>query len=153
MRQLFGTDGMRGVAGEYPLDRPTTFAVGVALGRWVSNHHLDPEVVIGMDTRESGPWIAEHVAGGLAQTGVRARFAGLISTPGIAHVTRTGPFAAGVMISASHNPYHDNGIKIIDHSGFKLPDDQEQLIEQDIFAWLESGAAPVPAELTTDHGL
>src|SRR5271154_3438297 len=142
MRQLFGTDGMRGVAGEYPLDRATTFAAGVALGRWVSEHPATrergaPEIAIGMDTRESGPWIAEHVAGGLARSGVKTRFAGLITTPGIAHATRTGPFAAGVMISASHNPYHDNGIKIIDHSGFKLPDEQEHAIEQDIFAFLD----------------
>jgi phosphoglucosamine mutase len=144
---------MRGVAGTSPLDRPTTFAVGVALGKWVASNHLDPEVVIGMDTRESGPWIAEHVAGGLAQQGVKARFAGLISTPGLAHVTRTGPFAAGVMISASHNPYHDNGIKIIDHSGFKLPDAQEQLLENDIFAFLESGRKPSPKPLMTDEGL
>src|SRR5262245_1914760 len=124
MRKLFGTDGMRGVAGEYPLDRPTTFALGVALGKWVLAHRSEtgidansqPEVVIGMDTRESGPWIAEHVAGGLASQGVAARFAGLISTPGLAFTAKTGPFAAGVMISASHNPYKDNGIKIIDHS-------------------------------------
>jgi phosphoglucosamine mutase len=153
MRKLFGTDGMRGVAGQPPLDPATTFAVGVALAKWIGQHHLDPEVVIGMDTRESGPWIAAHVVGGLAQNGARARFAGLITTPGIAHVTRTGPFAAGVMISASHNPYHDNGIKIIDHSGFKLPDEQEHAIEQDIFAWLESGKAPEPSQLTTDEGL
>jgi phosphoglucosamine mutase len=153
MRKLFGTDGMRGVAGKPPLDPATTFAVGVALAKWIGQNHLDPEVVIGMDTRESGPGIAAHVAGGLEKIGVRARFAGLITTPGIAHVTRTGPFAAGVMISASHNPYHDNGIKIIDHSGFKLPDDQEHAIEQDIFAWIESGNVPEPASLTTDHGL
>jgi phosphoglucosamine mutase len=153
MRKLFGTDGMRGVAGQPPLDPATTFAVGAALAKWIGQHHLDPEVVIGMDTRESGPGIAAHVAGGLEKNGARARFAGLIATPGIAHVTRTGPFAAGVMISASHNPYHDNGIKIIDHSGFKLPDEQEHAIEQDIFAWLETGEAPVPSDLTTDEGL
>jgi phosphoglucosamine mutase len=166
MRQLFGTDGIRGVAGEYPLDRPTAFAVGVALARWtraasrnssMGAHHLDPEVVIGMDTRESGPWIAEHVAGGLEREGVKARFAGLITTPGLAHAAKTGPFAAGVMISASHNPYQDNGIKIIDHSGFKLPDEQEHVLEKHIFNWLESsgaglrpdesgGAGPAPAK-------
>jgi len=131
---------MRGVAGEYPLDAATTFAVGVALANWVRDHpapqaEASPEVVIGMDTRESGPAIAESVAGGLASRGVAARFAGLITTPGIAHVTRTGPFAAGVMISASHNPYHDNGIKIIDHSGFKLPDEQEHALERDILGF------------------
>src|SRR5260370_13085779 len=153
MRQLFGTEGWRGVAGECRLGGPTTFAVGVALGRWIGSHQLDPEVVIGMDTRESGPWIAEHVAGGLATHGVRARFAGLITTPGIAYVTREGPFAAGVMISASHNPYQDNGIKIIDHSGFKLPDEQEHALERDILAWCASGAAPAAQKLQTDEGL
>jgi phosphoglucosamine mutase len=160
MRQLFGTDGIRGVAGEYPLDRPTAFAVGVALARWIGAHRLDPEVVVGMDTRESGPWIAEHVAGGLEREGVRARFAGLITTPGLAHAAKIGPFAAGVMISASHNPYRDNGIKIIDHSGFKLPDEQEHVLEEHIFAWLESsGAGLRPADseavnsLVADPGL
>jgi len=141
---------MRGVAGEYPLDPKTTFAVGVALAKWVSASHGEPEVVIGMDTRESGPWIAEHVAGGLARGNVKARFAGLITTPGIAHVTRTGPFAAGVMISASHNPYRDNGIKVIDHSGFKLPDDTEHALEQDILSF--SGEI-APVKLTVDEGL
>jgi phosphoglucosamine mutase len=152
-RQLFGTDGIRGVAGEFPLDRKTVFAVGAALGRWISGHHLDPEVVIGMDTRESGPWIAEHVAGGLASSGVRARFAGLITTPGVAYLARTGTFSAGVMISASHNPYQDNGIKVLDHSGFKLPDEQEHAIEQQIFAIIESGVEPKPCPLTVDEGL
>ncbi len=150
MRQLFGTDGVRGVAGQYPLDEKTTFAVGLALGRWVASHHRSPEVVIGMDTRESGPWIARHVAGGLAREGVRPRFAGLITTPGIAHAARTGSFAAGVMISASHNPYQDNGIKIIDHSGYKLPDEQERELEADILAF---SGEPAPVPLTVDEGL
>lgn len=141
---------MRGVAGQYPLDPKTTFAVGIALGRWVATHHRNPEVVIGMDTRESGPWIARHVAGGLAREGVRPRFAGLITTPGIAHAARTGPFAAGVMISASHNPYQDNGIKIIDHSGFKLPDEQEHSLEGVILAF---SGDPSPVALTVDEGL
>ena len=157
MRQLFGTDGIRGTAGEYPLDRPTTFAVGVALAQWIGTNHLNPEVVLGMDTRESGPWIAEHVAGGLAQGGVRARSAGLISTPGLAFVAKTGPFAAGVMISASHNPFQDNGIKIFDHSGFKLPDQQEHTIEGHIFASknasTSSGKPPSPQKLIVDEGL
>lgn len=153
MRKLFGTDGMRGVAGKPPLDPPTTFALGLALGKWVGRNHLDPEVVIGMDTRESGPWIAANVAGGLEKSGVRARFAGLITTPGIAHMARKGPFAAGVMISASHNPYYDNGIKIIDHSGFKLPDEQEEALEKEMFAWLERGDAPTPARIAEDRGL
>src|SRR5579864_6670018 len=153
MRQLFGTDGMRGVAGEFPLDAATTFAAGFALGKWVSERHATPEVVIGMDTRESGPWIAASVAGGLERSGVKARFAGLITTPGIAHAARVGPFAAGVMISASHNPYADNGIKIIDHSGYKLPDEQEHALEREMFAFLETGESAQPVELKIDPGL
>ena len=153
MRQLFGTDGIRGTAGEYPLDKPTMFAVGVALAQWIGTNHLNPEVVLGMDTRESGPWIAEHVAGGLAQTGVRARSAGLITTPGLAYVARTGPFAAGVMISASHNPYQDNGVKVFDHSGFKLPDQQEHALEGFIFSWASTGKPAVPQRLAADEGL
>jgi phosphoglucosamine mutase len=141
---------MRGLAGQYPLDPKTTFALGTALGRWILEKHENPEVVIGMDTRESGPWIAAHVAGGLNREGVRARFAGLITTPGIAHAARTGPFAAGVMISASHNPYHDNGIKIIDHSGYKLADEREHDLERGIFAFSGDVA---PVDLTVDEGL
>jgi phosphoglucosamine mutase len=106
-----------------------------------------------MDTRESGTWIAQHVAGGLVEGGVKPRFAGLITTPGVAYVTRTGPFAAGIMISASHNPYQDNGIKLVGHSGFKLPDEQEHLIEAEIFAWLARGTAPSPVSLKVDQGL
>lgn len=153
MRQLFGTDGIRGRAGEYPLDTPTTFAVGVALGRWISANHLNPEVVLGMDTRESGPWIAEHLAGGLAQHGVAVRAAGVITTPGLAYVARTGTFAAGVMISASHNPYYDNGIKIFDHSGYKLPDAQEHVLEGYIFESAASGRVPAPRPVMVDEDL
>jgi len=158
---------MRGVAGKYPLDRTTTFCVGLSLATWVRESHERrerggppdvvigerPEVVIGMDTRESGPWIAEHVAGGLLAQRITPRFAGLITTPGLAHVARTGPFAAGVMISASHNPYQDNGIKIIDHSGFKLPDDQEDILARDIEVYLSMALSPDPKPLTIDEGL
>lgn len=153
MRQLFGTDGIRGVAGEYPLDQATAFAVGVALGRWIASNGLNPEIVMGMDTRESGTWISDHLAAGLEREGVRTRFAGLITTPGIAYAARTTECSAGVMISASHNPYRDNGIKIIDHSGFKLPDEQEHWLEEQIFAWLKTGEAPRSRRLLIDEGL
>jgi phosphoglucosamine mutase len=152
-RQLFGTDGIRGVAGEFPLDVRTAFALGAALGGWAAHRSPQPEVVIGMDTRESGPWLAEAVAGGLLHRGVRPRFAGLITTPGIAYLTRTGDFVAGVMISASHNPYQDNGLKVFDHSGFKLPDAQEHEIEREIFALLDSGTSAEPARIEVDEGL
>jgi phosphoglucosamine mutase len=153
-RQLFGTDGIRGVAGEYPLDASTAHSLGVALGRWAKGKHANPEIVLGMDTRESGPWLAAQVAGGLVESGVTPRFAGLITTPGVAYLTRTRDFVAGVMISASHNPYQDNGIKIFDHSGFKLPDQQELALEETTFEVLRSGASlPTPANLTVDGGL
>jgi phosphoglucosamine mutase len=152
-RQLFGTDGIRGVAGEYPLDPRTTQAVGAALGKWARRFGPAPEVILGIDTRESGPWIAAHVAGGLVSAGVAARFAGLITTPGVAYLTRTDSFVAGVMISASHNPYQDNGIKVFGHSGYKLPDEQEHQLESEIFALLEAGIEPAPVKLEEDPGL
>ncbi len=152
-RQLFGTDGVRGVAGKFPLDAGTAHAIGAALGEWASKAQPGAEVVIGMDTRESGPWLAAQVEGGLARLGVRGRFAGLVTTPGVAWLTRTGPFVAGVMISASHNPYRDNGIKIFDHSGFKLPDAVEHMLEERIFALLDQTIEPAPAELVVDEGL
>src|ERR1051326_8149802 len=143
-KELFGTDGMRGLAGEYPLDPSTIFALGMALGHDVAREQA--EVLIGADTRESSPWIAETVAGGLKAAGVGARSAGVITTPGVAYLTRTRTFAAGVMISASHNPYRDNGIKVFGHSGFKLPDSEEHAIEQE-------KVTPTTVNLTVDEEL
>jgi phosphoglucosamine mutase len=131
-RELFGTDGIRGVAGRPPLDEATVYAAGRALGELVERLDPHPEVVVGMDTRESSPELARLVAAGLEQAGVPARFAGVIPTPGLAHLTHTDRFVAGVMISASHNPYEDNGIKIFAHSGYKLPDEQEEQVEAGI---------------------
>jgi len=153
VRQLFGTDGIRGVAGQFPLDPQTAHALGAALGDVARRLAREPEVVIGMDTRESGPWLAAQVAGGLAEHGVRTRFAGVITTPGIAYLTRTNSFVAGVMISASHNPYQDNGIKVFGHSGYKLPDEQEHLMEQAIFAYRKAGRKAEPYPLSVDPGL
>ncbi|MBL8215860.1 MAG: phosphoglucosamine mutase [Bryobacterales bacterium] len=153
-RQLFGTDGIRSVAGEYPLDRNTVYAVGVALGHWAASRHgAGSEIVIGMDTRESGTWIAGTVAAGIAEAGARVRFAGLITTPGVAYLTRSNSFVAGIMISASHNPYQDNGIKVFDHSGFKLPDSVEHEIEKEIFALIERGLTVSELPLEVDNGL
>lgn len=152
-RRLFGTDGMRGVAGEFPMDRATACALGLALGEWLAAASAAPEVALGMDTRESGPWLAAEVAGGLARAGVRVRFAGIVSTPGIAFLARSRGFAAGVMISASHNPYRDNGIKVFGPSGHKLPDEEEIQIEQRILALLQKGFQPAPVELQPEAGL
>lgn len=127
--------------------------MGVALGGYAA--HLDPEpaVLIGMDTRESGPWLAAAVAGGLASKGVRCHVAGVLSTPGVAYLTRTGRYVAGVMISASHNPFEDNGIKIFSQAGFKFPDDREEAIEEAIFEFLESGEPAEEARLEEDATL
>lgn len=152
-RKLFGTDGIRGVAGEYPLNPQTVHAAGVALGKLASRLGPNPEIILGMDTRESGAWIAAQVAGGLARAGAIPRFAGLITTPGIAYLTRMNSFVAGVVISASHNPYQDNGIKVFGHSGYKLPDKRELELEAEIFALLETGIEPAEAALTEDPGL
>jgi phosphoglucosamine mutase len=152
-KELFGTDGIRGVAGEYPLDPATVFAFGVALGHDATAAQARPEILIGADTRESGQCIAELVAGGLECCGAAVRYAGVITTPGVAWLTRTGPFLAGVMISASHNPYRDNGIKVFGHGGFKLPDAEEHAIEQEIFRIREQGLKPRPASLAIDESL
>jgi phosphoglucosamine mutase len=157
-RELFGTDGIRAVAGRAPLDAPTVFALGMALGRWAaetSRAHGGgrPRVVLGMDTRESGGWLAGLVAAGLAREGVEPRFAGLTTTPGVAYLTRVEDFVAGVMISASHNPYQDNGIKVFDHSGLKLPDALEHRLEGVIFSLLAAGVEPESPALAVDESL
>lgn len=132
-RKLFGTDGIRGVAGKYPLDEQTVRAFGVALGEWAAAHGETPHVVIGMDTRESGPQLAEWAAAGLRAAGVVPEHHGILSTPGVAWLTKNGPYVAGLMISASHNPYKDNGLKVFAHTGYKLPDEEEKQLEERIF--------------------
>ncbi|MDE3196153.1 MAG: phosphoglucosamine mutase [Acidobacteriota bacterium] len=147
-KRLFGTDGIRGVAGESPLDPKTVTALGLALAADLTAHSAANRsaptgpVLIGMDTRESGPAIAAQLAAALAQGGVRTEFAGVITTPGVAYLTRTGDFAAGVMISASHNPFQDNGIKVFARTGYKLPDDEEHEIEESIFGILPAVRVP-----------
>ena len=149
-KQLFGTDGIRGVAGEYPLDPATVYAFGVALGHDAVRARPDAEILIGTDTRESGEWIAEMAAGGLKEAGARVRYAGVVTTPGVAYLTRTGPFLAGLVISASHNPYQDNGLKVFAHNGFKLPDEEEAAVEREILRLRDAGVNPRPAALATE---
>lgn len=147
MKSYFGTDGIRGVAGEFPLDPATVFAIGLALGDDMRRHGR-ASVVIGEDTRESSRWIAETLAAGLRQRDIEVASAGVITTPGIAYLARNGDFAAGVMVSASHNPYQDNGIKVFDHSGFKLPDSDEAEVEADIARYLPQNLPPQRVSLT-----
>jgi phosphoglucosamine mutase len=131
-RKLFGTDGIRGVAGEYPLDPGTVFAVGLALGHSLKKKNTQPRVLLGRDTRESGPWIAATLAEALRQTGITVESAGVVPTPAVAFLARAHGFDAGVVISASHNPWHDNGIKLFGGDGFKLPDAEELAMEEEI---------------------
>ncbi len=133
IRQLFGTDGIRGVAGEYPLDLATVYAIGRAVGTRLVRRFGDARVVLGQDTRESSGWIAEALARGLRDAGCGFASAGVLTTPGVAYLTRTHGFAAGIVISASHNPWQDNGIKLFGRDGMKLADEIEHEIEAEIF--------------------
>jgi phosphoglucosamine mutase len=151
-RQLFGTDGIRGVAGEFPLTPESTYLIGRALGHDLMRSNPKPKVVIGQDTRESSSWIADRVTIGLVSCGVEVHSAGTITTPGVAYLARSRKYAAGVVISASHNPWTDNGIKVFSGDGYKLPDSHELAIEQEIFALLqnprahsEASTAPPPS--------
>ncbi|MET0624356.1 MAG: phosphoglucosamine mutase [Pyrinomonadaceae bacterium] len=144
MKRLFGTDGMRGEAGQFPLDAATVRAAGRSLVRQLGPGRLGrPQIVTGRDTRESGAWIERAFIEGVLSAGGQAASAGVITTPGVAYLARTMPADAGVVISASHNPFHDNGIKIFAPDGRKLDDATERRIEADIYAERESGAPPV----------
>jgi phosphoglucosamine mutase len=140
-RQLFGTDGIRGVAGEFPLTAQSTNLIGRALGHDLIRTTAKAKAVIGQDTRESSRWIADRVSEGLAAVGVDVHSAGVITTPGVAYLARSRGMAAGVVISASHNPWTDNGIKVFSGDGFKLSDSRELAIEQEIFALLKNPAS------------
>lgn len=147
MRKLFGTDGIRAVAGEPPLDARTIYAVGIALAHQLKAAAAQPTVILGMDTRESGNWIAAVLSEGLKEAGAIVQSAGVITTPAIAYLARKHGFSAGVVVSASHNPWNDNGIKVFGGDGYKLPDATELRIEEEIFRHLESLTAPVPEKL------
>ncbi|HZN55205.1 MAG TPA: phosphoglucosamine mutase [Candidatus Polarisedimenticolaceae bacterium] len=150
MKRLFGTDGIRGIAGTAPLDPPGVRSFGVALADVLAaeaGHRA--RVVVGRDTRESGPWLMQAIADGLAARGAETIDAGVITTPGLAYVARSVPFDAGVMISASHNPYRDNGLKVFSRDGFKLPDAIEMKIEASVLdggreAPPEGAGRPIP---------
>ena len=129
-KKLFGTDGIRGVAGQFPLDDKTVATIGRSL---VMNLSAElgraPRIIIGRDTRESGPQIETSLARAAIAAGAAVQSAGVITTPGVAYITRSAPFDAGIVISASHNPYQDNGIKVFSPSGRKLADEVERKIE------------------------
>jgi phosphoglucosamine mutase len=136
MKRLFGTDGMRGEAGRFPLDAATVRRAARSLARHlaarIEDRNRAVKILVGRDTRESGEWLEQALLEGAREAGAQCLSAGVITTPGVAYLARVLNADAGVVISASHNPYQDNGIKIFAPSGRKLDDATERLIEADI---------------------
>jgi len=130
MRRLFGTDGIRGKANVYPMDADTAFKVGVVSAHLSKDRTSSPVIIIGRDTRLSGSMLESALAAGICAAGGEALIVGEIPTPGVAYLTRSTDAEAGVVISASHNPFVDNGIKLFNRNGFKLPDELELKIEE-----------------------
>jgi phosphoglucosamine mutase len=173
MRTLFGTDGIRGKAHQYPFDGPTMFALGEALAHRLraaggrsresgvgdqSDQPLRhptpdtryPSILLGMDTRESGPEIARALTAGIEHGAGQAIFIGIVPTPAVAYLCRTSDAAAGISISASHNPFEDNGVKIFGHDGMKIPDAVEEQIEDELRA-IRRESVTVPEIATDDN--
>lgn len=143
MKRLFGTDGIRGAAGEFPLDDATVTRLGRALAHVLEGHDGRAlRVVIGRDTRESSLPIETALKRGIEQAGGHADCGGVLSTPAVACVARELDYDAGIVVSASHNPYHDNGIKIFSSEGYKLPDALELRIEAEVLEGTASAEAP-----------
>jgi len=140
--KLFGTDGIRGMAGKFPLDRKTVGIIGASAAKVFKKKNRRPLIVIGRDTRESGPLISKYLENSLSASGIEVWDLGVIPTPGVAFIARKYPVSAAVVISASHNPYGDNGIKFFSHRGTKLPDKLEAQIEKLIKA---PGSAAAPS--------
>lgn len=152
-KELFGTDGIRGIPGTYPLDNATVYGVARALGKYLLEREIAPRVLVGMDTRESGPHIAALLAGGLADDGVNFVSAGIMTTPGVACLVRQRKFSAGMVISASHNPFHDNGVKLFAGTGMKFPDEVEEHLEIEIHKHKDSELAAHEVAVRTDAAL
>lgn len=141
-KKLFGTDGIRGEFGEWPLTEEVVYNVSLAISKWLKKKHDKTlRVIIGKDTRKSCPKIEKILASGFKKAGVKVYSAGVIPTPGLAYLANTMDVELGVMISASHNPWEDNGIKFFKHNGFKLSEKEEKAIERITFPMLESGKA------------
>ena len=148
--RLFGTDGVRGRAGEYPLDHETVARLGAALVRAMSNDGRPLRFIAGRDTRESGEWIERELARGLRSEGAEITSAGVIPTPAVAYVAREMAYDAGLVISASHNPFQDNGIKVFSGRGEKFTETLEREVEAivDDQSWNVGGSAAEPVERT-----
>jgi phosphoglucosamine mutase len=146
--RLFGTDGVRGVAGEYPLDHETVARLGAALVRSARAAGRGVRFIAGRDTRESGDWIERELARGVRSAGGELTSAGVIPTPAVAYITRALGFDAGIVVSASHNPFQDNGIKVFSGRGEKFTEEVERQVEQIVAdsSWQVGGSADVPVE-------
>jgi len=147
MPKIFGTDGIRGEANHHPMDGAFIFSLGQALADFLRSRNPQPQVVIGRDTRISGPMLESALAAGLMSMGAVPLLAGVLPTPGIAFMTKSTQADAGIVISASHNPYQDNGIKIISRDGFKLSDSDEETIEDLVFDKALKNKCPSAANL------
>jgi phosphoglucosamine mutase len=152
-KELFGTDGIRGIPGTPPLDDATLYATGRSLGAYLKQTHAGARVLLGMDTRESGLHIASMLAAGLSTAGVGVAFAGVITTPGVACLVRQKGFQAGVVISASHNPFQDNGVKLFSSAGMKFPDAVEEVLEGNILEHRSEHPPKNPPALVADETL
>lgn len=146
---LFGTDGIRGRANTYPISPEMVLRLGQAVGRYFKSHYPNPRILIGKDTRRSGYFLEQALSSGICSTGVDTYFVGPLPTPGIAYLTRGMRANAGIVISASHNPFYDNGFKIFAADGYKLPDSVEQEIEALIFSSNDSWTYPTGAKIGT----
>jgi phosphoglucosamine mutase len=142
--RLFGTDGVRGAAGVYPLDPPTVRRLGAALVRALPHSDGTPRFLIGRDTRESGSWIEGELAHGAAGERATVTSAGIVPTPAVAYLTRSVGYHAGIVISASHNPFEDNGIKVFSGKGEKFTETIEREVEAIVSdpSWSAAGGQP-----------
>ena len=148
--RLFGTDGVRGTAGEHPLDHETVARLGGALVRAMRSGGRPPRFIAGRDTRESGEWIERELARGIRSEGAHLTTAGVIPTPAVAYVAREMAYDAGIVISASHNPFQDNGIKVFSGRGEKFTEALERQVEAIVAdgSWTVGGSAEEPVERT-----
>ena len=144
--RLFGTDGVRGTAGQYPLDPPTVRRLGAALVRALPHGTESPRLLVGRDTRESGTWIEQELAFGASGEGASVTSAGIVPTPAVAYLTRSAGYDAGIVISASHNPFEDNGIKVFSGRGEKFTERVEREVEAIVAdtAWTARAGQAVP---------
>ena len=147
MGKLFGTDGIRGVANEHPMTAEMAMNIGRATAHLFKKRGHVPKIIIGKDTRISGYMLENALVSGICSMGVNAIMVGVLPTPGIAFLTGSMRADAGIVISASHNPFQDNGIKIFGSEGFKLPDETETAIEEIVFANNLHTLHPAPSEL------